>query len=260
MNLENKKIGLALGGGAALGMVHIGVIKALEEYGIKPSSLSGTSVGGLISAFYAFGKSSTEMHEIARKLRWLDITDFTISKLGLFSNKKIDALLKKHLKGARFEDADVPFAVVTTDITNGEKVVIKDGLVSEAIMATTCVPGIFVPVEVGDKMLVDGALAENVPTSPLKEMGAEYIMAVDLSTQRNPKKPKNIVEIMLHTFHYAILKKVNYNNVLPDLTISPDLKDYSFAGLNKCDLLVKTGYQETMDCLQKASIASLNIQ
>lgn len=237
---------MALGGGAALGLAHIGVLRALEEYEVKVSFLSGTSVGGLIAAFYAFGKTPDEMQEVARTLGWLDLTDFTLSKLGLFSNRKIEFLLKKHLKGARFSDANIPFAVVTTDITNGEKVVLKDGLVSEAIMATTCVPGVFVPVEVGGRLLIDGAISENIPVSPLVDLGADYYIAVDLRAEKKPKRPSNVLEVLLHTFHYAIVKNKVVGSVFPDITVAPDLKKFGLTSLNKCDDLVEAGYKETV--------------
>jgi NTE family protein len=179
-----KNIGLALGGGAILGAAHIGVLSALEERKIKITSIAGTSIGAFIAALYAFGLTPEKIEAKVTDLNWLDAAGFSISKYGLLSNEKLGDIMKKTVGDAQLEDAEIPLAVVATDIAAGERFVFKEGNVAESVRASSCIPGIFVPVEVGTRLLVDGGLVENVPISPLKEMGAEPIMGVDLNAKR----------------------------------------------------------------------------
>jgi NTE family protein len=177
---RKKKIGLALGGGAVLGAAHIGVLKAIEEFNIPISYIAGTSIGAIISAFYAFGKNWEEMAILLKGLNWLDISRISLSQFGLLSNKKLGKLITDNLGDVSFDEACIPLAMIATDITSGEKVVLKSGNVAAAVMASSCIPGIFIPVEIDNRLLVDGELVENVPISPLKDMGANFIISVDL--------------------------------------------------------------------------------
>lgn len=158
-----KKIGLALGGGAVLGAAHVGVLRALDEQNIKINYITGTSIGALVAALFAFGKTWKEIELIALELKWLDITSITLSKYALLTNEKLGELLIKHIGNRNIEDSEIPLAFITTDISNGEKIVLNKGPVTTAVMASTCIPGIFKPIEIDGKMLVDGGIAENVP-------------------------------------------------------------------------------------------------
>ncbi len=177
---RKKNIGLAFGGGAVLGAAHIGVLKAIEEFNIPISYIAGTSIGAIISAFYAFGKNWEEMAILLKGLNWLDISRISLSQFGLLSNKKLGKLITDNLGDVTFDEACIPLAMIATDITSGEKVVLKSGNVAAAVMASSCIPGIFIPVEIDNRLLVDGELVENVPVTPLKEMGANFIISVDL--------------------------------------------------------------------------------
>ncbi|MDR8391538.1 patatin-like phospholipase family protein [Aliifodinibius sp. S!AR15-10] len=201
---DDPKVGLALGGGAALGAAHIGVLKALEERNIQITYVSGTSIGAMIGAFYAFGTEIKKIEEIAVNLKWLDVSSLSISKMGLLSNKKLGNLIRKHLGDVNIEDAEKPLAITATDLSSGQKVVFKKGDLATAVMASTCVPGIFIPVESDGKMLVDGVLVENVPIQSLKTMGAEQIIAVDINALRLYKKPDDIIEVVTNALDIAI--------------------------------------------------------
>ena len=145
---KNKKIGLALGGGAVLGAAHIGVLKALKEHDISISYVSGTSIGAFVSAFLAFEKTWEEIEEIAKDLNWLDISGMSLSQFGLLSNKKLGKLIEEYIGDVNFEEAKIPVAMIATDITSGDKVVLDKGNIAQAVMASTCISGIFVPVEI----------------------------------------------------------------------------------------------------------------
>ena len=139
---NNDEIGLALGGGAVLGAVHIGILKALEENNIKVKCISGTSIGSLIAALFAFDNSASDIENIISDQGWLDISGFSFNKLGFLTNDKLGSLISKHTDKKTFTDSKIPLAIVACDIVKGEKVVLTEGNVSKAVMASTCVPGI----------------------------------------------------------------------------------------------------------------------
>lgn len=150
------KVGLALSGGAARGLAHIGVIKAIENEGIPISFVAGTSVGSLIGALFAAGVGWQEMAELARKLKWRDLVSVSLSGLGLARTDKLQKIIDRLLGGKRFEDLAIPFAAVAVDIASGEKVILKTGSVAEAVQASCSIPGIFEPVPLNGHLLVDG--------------------------------------------------------------------------------------------------------
>lgn len=236
------KTGLALGGGAVLGAAHVGVLKALHEHEVKIDCITGTSIGALVGAFYAFGKSIDEIEAIAGELSWLDVTSFTLTKYGLLSNKSLGKLINDHLGDCRMESANIPFAVVATDIATGEKVVINEGPVAEAVMASTCLPGIFKPVRWGERFLVDGGIVENVPVITLRDLGATRTIAVDLNAKQGSSSPKNILEVINNSFHFLIKSTTRMQVRDCDLLIEPDLSKFNMVDTRKTKKLIEQGY------------------
>lgn len=241
--MKNKKIGLALGGGAVLGAAHIGVLKAIEEKNIEISYISGTSIGSVIAALYAFGKNAKEIEQIAIDINWSDFAILDISKYGLLSNKKIADLILKHIGNVDFKESNIPIKVVATDISSGEKVIIDSGDVGKAIMASSSIPGIFVPVKLENTLLVDGGLVENVPISPLKDFGAEYVIAVDLNSAHSLKAPKDIIEVLLNSFSFALNTSTKIQLQDANLIIRPDLSEFNPLSTDQIKELIKTGYE-----------------
>ncbi|MFO7841872.1 MAG: patatin-like phospholipase family protein [Fidelibacterota bacterium] len=248
---KNKKIGLALGGGAVLGAAHIGVLKAIEEFDISIHCIAGTSIGAFVSAFYANGKGWEEIRDIALDLKWLDLSGLSISKLGLLSNDKMGKLVEKHLGKSNIEDANIPLAMIATNIASGEKIVLQKGSTAEAVMASTCIPGIFSPEEINGNMLVDGGIVENVPVSPLKEMGADIIIAVDLNSGHKEKKPENIVEILLRTFDFLIKTSTDLQRGKSQILIAPDLSDFNLVDIGQAPDLIEKGYSQAVSVFKK---------
>jgi NTE family protein len=246
-----KKIGLALGGGAVLGAAHVGTLRALKEFNIEISSIAGTSIGAFVAAFYAFGKQWEEIEKIASELSWIDITGLSLSRYGLLTNEKIGKLVTKHIGDKNIEDAEIPLAMVATDITSGKKVVIKKGSVANAVMASTCIPGIFNPTEINGKMLVDGGVVENVPVNTVKGMGAEYIIGVDLNAKHSYAKPENILEVILNSFHYLMQQSEKLQTEKADLLITPNLSDFNRSNTDQVDKLIKKGYEDSIKMLKK---------
>jgi NTE family protein len=179
-----RKIGLALGSGAARGWAHIGVINALSEVGIRPDCVAGTSIGALVGAAYASGKIRS-LEELARGLDWRKVVSFfdvVFPRSGLIDGRKIADSVREHVEPGNIEDLPLPFRAVSTDLVTSGEVVIKDGDVVEAVRASISVPGMFTPVRRGAMILVDGGLVNPVPVSVARRMGADYVIAVDLTT------------------------------------------------------------------------------
>lgn len=251
-NQSNKKLGLALGGGAALGAAHVGVLKAFAENELKPAFISGTSIGAFVAAHIAFGVSVERMEEISLELDWLDITAFKLSKLGLLSNKKLGEMIIDELGKVNIEEAEIPLCMIATDLCSGKKVELKKGPLYKAVMASSCLPGIFAPVEWDDMLLVDGFLCENVPISPLRDMGAKKVVAVDLTTNREYKRPKDIIDVLSNTFDIGL------NNMIKTqieeektLWIQPKLSAYNKSDTDQTKQLIDEGYGATMEALSK---------
>jgi NTE family protein len=238
---HKPKIGLALSGGAARGLAHIGVIKVLQEEKIKISCVAGASVGSLIGALFADGMQWTEMADIARRLKWKDLAQITLSPMGIAKHTKLKAIIDKLIGGKRFEDLPLPFAAVAVDIGAGEEVILKEGSVAEAVRASSSIPGIFEPTVIGGRYLVDGGLLNNMPSDVARSLGADVVVAVDLNAQLGETHPpKNVLDILFRCFQ-LILKNSRYALAEADLIITPDLTGKSYADLKPLDELIALG-------------------
>lgn len=245
-----NKLGVAFGGGAAYGAAHIGVLKAFQELNINPEFVSGTSIGAFVAAHYAFGTPVDELEGIGMELDWLDITGFKISKMGLLSNEKLGKNIVDQLGKVTIEESKLPLCVISTNICTGKKVVLKEGPLHKAVMASSCLPGVFVPVEWDDMLLVDGVLCENVPVSPLRDLGAEDVIAVDLTTNRKYKCPEDIIDVMMNTFDIGLNNMIQ--GQLDDertVLIQPELSAYNMADTRKAKTLIQEGYNAAMEAL-----------
>ena len=233
-SLEKKSIGLALGGGAARGIAHVGVLKVLERKGILPQMIAGTSMGALVGALYAKDLDADRLEQYAMGWsRWkvAQLLDPALSRTGLIKGKKAEDILDSHLGEVTFSDLKVPFACVATDIETGGEVVIREGLVAKAVRASISIPGIFVPVERDGKFLVDGGLVNPVPVSIVKEMGADFVIAVDASSdpmgrigqQSEEARGLNIFAVLMQVVHIASHLVLRASLEGADLVIEPDV-------------------------------------
>ncbi|MCD6294801.1 MAG: patatin-like phospholipase family protein [Deltaproteobacteria bacterium] len=182
MNLPGK-VGLALGSGSARGWAHIGVIKALTEAGIRVDYIAGTSIGAVVGAVYASGKIET-LENVVRQFDWKQIVSFfdiVFPKSGLIDGNKVADFVRTHVAPGNIEDLGLPFRVISTDLETGSEVVIQEGDVIEAVRASISIPGIFTPVRKDGVILLDGGLVNPVPVSVVREMGADFVIAVDLN-------------------------------------------------------------------------------
>lgn len=254
MNLFNTKIGLALGGGAAKGIAHIGVLSALEEAQVEISYISGTSVGAIVAALYAFKIDTATMGSLARRLSMSKVTTFKLNKTGFFSTDSLRELMLEYLGEVNIEDADIPLAIVATDINSGEEVILRRGPVADAVCASAAVPGIYIPVVIDGRTLVDGGLVENVPVGPLRTMGAGVIIASNLSAVNHYSEPSHVVDVMRNAFEIAVSRHTKAQLKEVDLLISMDLSDFSLRdNSERYDELFAIGYDSTLSQLSKVS-------
>ena len=238
------KIGLALSGGAVYGAAHVGVLRALEEKDIQINAVSGTSIGAFVGAFVAFGLKWRDIQKIVLDINWLDISNLAISRYGFLSNADFGNVIRKHLGDVNFEDAEIPFYAMATDISNGNAVVLSEGKVADAVTASTCIPGIFKPVSLNGRMLVDGGVVENVPISPLKGIDLDRIIAVDLNTNRSERQPSNILEVLLNSFHFLMRAASESYMSGVDILIKPNLSEFNYVDTKQAPELLQRGYAE----------------
>lgn len=209
----DKKVGLALGSGAALGLAHVGVLKALEKAGVPVSLIAGTSAGALIGALYARGNSAAQIEDlILQQIDWKKLPrliDLTLPRTGFIAGRRLMNLIKKVIGGAPdFADLCIPFACIATDIDTGEEVVLKQGSVAEAIRASISIPAIFAVANYGGRRLVDGLLTNPVPVSLARDMGADYVVAVNVLPDRLEAMPGSAGKAAVHNIFNVILQSI----------------------------------------------------
>jgi len=239
---EAPGVGLALGGGFARGLAHIGVLKVLEEEGIPVNFVAGTSVGSVIGAAYCSGISAKELEEIAGLVRFKHFARWTISRYGFASNDRMEQFLHKVLKCRTFEELKVPLAVAATDFTSGEGVVFRSGPLVDAVRASCAYPGMFKPVKVNGRLMVDGLLAHAVPTVPLREMGAKRVIAIYLSAHWvNLNGPRHIFDVIGQCFSIAQSRMCGLWEAAADVILQPDVRGFSYDGFDRAPELIRAG-------------------
>ncbi|MGV1046655.1 patatin-like phospholipase family protein [Limnohabitans sp.] len=195
-------LGLALGGGAARGFAHVGVIQVLEEAGLKPSHVVGTSAGSLVAALYASGKSVPELRKAAETMEEAEITDWMVPLLnrGALRGEALAKYVNTQVGGRNLEQMRIPLGIVATDLRSGEAITFRRGNTGSAVRASSAVPAVFQPVRIGDREYVDGGLVAPVPVRQTREMGANFVIAVDISSDPEGNPAGDTFQILLQTF------------------------------------------------------------
>lgn len=248
-----KKVGLALGGGGAKGLAHIGVIKALERAGIEISFIAGTSMGALVGGWYAATKDIEKLERLFLKVKEKDV--FHVSKImrrkdgELFKNKSVTEPIEEFIKHRKVEDCMIPFAAVATDAKTGEEAVLKKGNLYEAIKASTALPVIFPAVEIEDRILMDGGFSNPVPADVTRAMGAECVIAVDVSSRwmnleeasLNPMHIYSVIPEALSIIEYQIAR-----HVLEDanVVLRPPVLSFGWLDFPDAEEIVRYGWNE----------------
>lgn len=235
-------VGLALGGGFARGIAHIGVLKVLEEEGIPVRVIAGTSVGALIGACYCSGLTLDEMQEVAHNTRFTSFARWTLSRCGFASNDRMIAYLTRTLKCKTFEELRIPLGVTATDFNSGEAVVFHSGSVIDPVRASCAYPGMFLPVEIRGRYFVDGMLSHPVPSRPVREMGADRVIAVHLKGTWSQKgAPRHLLEVIGQSFAIAQDTMSSIWRRDADVVIEPDVAGYAYDDFKRADDLIRVG-------------------
>ncbi len=235
-------IGVALGGGFARGIAHIGVLKVLEEEGIPVRAITGTSVGALIGACYCSGLSIPEMEEVAHVSRFTTFARWTVSRYGFASSDRMVSFLKRTLKVKTFEEMRIPLGVTATDFNTGEGVVFHSGSIVDPVRASCSYPGMFLPVEIRGRYFVDGMLSHPVPTRPLREMGANRVLAVHLKgTWANGGAPRHLFDVIGQSFAIAQDAMAGVWREAADLVIEPNVAGFGYDDFKRADELIHAG-------------------
>jgi NTE family protein len=239
---------LALGGGFARGFAHIGVLKVLVENRIPIDSLAGTSIGSLVAAAYASGCSVQEMAAAARTIRWSKFARWTLSRLGFATNERLEGLLLKTLHCRTFEQLKLPLAVVAADVTTGEAVIFREGDLVMPLRASCAFPGLFVPIEYGGRLLVDGAVVSSVPVSALSGL-ADVVVAVHIQGRSLRQRPASLFEIVGESFR--ITQNLNQSSwrERSHLSIGVDLVDFRWDDFGRVDELIAAGEEAARKAL-----------
>jgi len=233
------RIGLALGGGAARGFAHIGVIKALEAQGIVPDIVVGTSAGSVVGALYAAGNNGFKLNRMALEMDEAAISDWAVplfaKSSGVLKGEAIQRYINRAVRNAPIEKFPISFGAVATDLQNGKPILFQRGNAGMAVRASSSVPGVFQPVKIGDKSYVDGGLVAPVPVRYAREMGADFVIAVNISADPDAQPSTSSLDVVLQTF--AIMgQTINRLEMKDaDIVITPSLgamKGSDFSGRN----------------------------
>lgn len=246
---QKAKLGVALGGGAVRGAAHLGVLQALDETQLPPAVLSGTSIGAFVAALYAFGQKPADILALIRELEFFDIARIRLHKLGLMSHQQMGDLITQAIGDRDFSESPIPLAVMATDLISGKPVVLNQGSVTQAVLASTCVPGLFAPVEHEGRLLVDGGLVENVPVSQLAPMGADVVVGVNLNAAPEYGRPKDLVGVLFNATDIAIDTTTRIQMQATDVAINLSLSEYERTEPDHIPELYEVGYKAGQQAL-----------
>lgn len=255
------KVGLALGSGAARGLAHLGVLQVLQEEKIPIDLIAGTSAGAVVGSLHAVGSDLYLLANMVSELDWNDLTGWTLQRRGLVSSEKIYTLLKVLTRDLDFADLKIPLAVVATDLRKGEEVVLDSGPVADAVRASMSIPGVFVPVERDERLLVDGALVNRVPADLCRHMGADVVIAVDVGFAPLRTNIRNLPDVIVQTIDIVSRQASSRQTIDADVLITPDLGNVTLTQLNRSAEVIEKGRQAAMESMEmiRYALASYHV-
>ncbi|HEX7723078.1 MAG TPA: patatin-like phospholipase family protein [Pyrinomonadaceae bacterium] len=252
---DRLRVGLALSGGAARGIAHVGVLRALVENGIPIDAISGASAGSLIGGCFAAGLSIERLEKMAATFRWRHTARLSFSRLGLQSNARMETFLRANLPVTRFEDLKIPFAAMVTDLRKGSLIVFRDkGDLPFAIRASCAIPFVYAPVKDRDgRLLIDGGIVQNLPISQTRDLGADIVIAVDVNFDgvKFFDRPRTALGVLAYTFIAVERIVSNQQRQDADLLIVPKVGHIRWDQTRRADELVKAGYEAGLESIDE---------
>ncbi len=260
--LPPVKIGVALGGGAAKGFAHIGVIKMLEANGLEPVVVSGTSAGSVVGALYASGMDAFEMQQKAVALDEASIRDLRLFSGGLIQGQKLQDYVNTQVKNLPAERLKKPFAAVATQLETGDRAVFVRGNVGQAVRASSSIPGVFEPVTIGGKTYVDGGVVSPVPVDAARQLGAEFVIAVDISSKASGQRPSGMLGAVNQSITIMGQKLGAQELSRADIVIRPQVLDIGAADFEQRGRAILEGEKAAMAAMPqiRARLAQLQQQ
>ncbi|KAF1025411.1 MAG: putative NTE family protein [Acinetobacter bereziniae] len=214
-------IAIALGGGGAKGFAHIGVLKVLESHGIKPKIVTGTSAGSFVGSIYASGKTPYQMQQIAQQLKESDLRDLTLNSQGIVLGQKLQDYVNRNVANKPIEQFPIRFAAVATRLDNGKKAEFIKGNAGQAVRASCSIPNVFVPATIGNAKYVDGGLVSPIPVQTARDMGADIVIAVDISARPSGSQPMNMWGLLDQTINIMGQQSINNELAQANIVIQP---------------------------------------
>lgn len=254
-NAPRPKVGLALGGGFARGIAHIGVLRVFEENQIPIDFIAGTSVGALVAATYASGTSLHDMEIQGKETKFRDFGRWTLSRLGMATNSRLEDFLHKFTSATHFSEMKIPLCIVASDLLAGRSVYFTDGEIGPPLRASCAYPGLFLPVEYRGHFLVDGFLTEAAPAQAVREMGAEFVVSVYLDPGLIEERPRNTIEVISRSFTIIQNHVVQPWRAATDVLIEPNVDNVLWYEFEKTPQLVASGAAATRAVLPKIEAA-----
>lgn len=241
--MKKYKVGIVLGGGGSRGFAHLGVLKALNEKGVFPEIVSGTSAGAIIGAFYCAGYSPDDIFKILKTKTFSDLSKMHIPTDGLFSLENLRYILEKNIKQTKFEDLKLPFYACVSNLNSGKAEYINKGLLHIIVQASASIPVIFSPVKIDDKIYVDGGLTDNLPVRPLVRQ-CENIIGVNIFPNEEMKKIDNLFQVATRTFQISLDNNIKYNRSKCSVYIEPkNISKYHMLEAKHQEEIFNIGYQ-----------------
>lgn len=251
------RIGLALGGGAARGFAHVGVIQVLEEAGIRPVLVSGTSAGSLVAAIYASGKSGKQLQQVAETMEEATFADWTLPLFnrGMLRGDALARYVNTQVGSRLIEDLPMPLGIVATDLNSGQSMLFQRGDTGTAVRASSSVPAVFQPVRISGRDYVDGGLVSPVPVRAARQMGAELVIAVDISSAPENNQAGGTLDVLLQTFS-IMSKSINYFELKEaDVVVRPALAGISSADFGARKRSIEAGRQAMLQLMPQLRLA-----
>jgi len=253
------KIALALGGGAARGFAHVGVIKALEAQGIVPDIIVGTSAGSVVAALYAGGANGFELQKLALSMEDGSVSDWVLPDRGFIRGEALQNFVNKALVNRPMNALPRKLAVVATELQTGEMTVLRSGDVGLAVRASSSVPGVFQPVRIGGREFVDGGLVSPVPAKVARDMGADLVIAVDISSKPKNAKVSSMIDVLLQTFTIMSTTVAQYQLGQADVVIRPDVGSIGGTDFQSKHLAILEGEKAAAEKMEQIRAALAKI-
>lgn len=242
--MKRLPVGLALSGGTAKAVTHVGILKALLEAEIPIDMIAGTSGGSIVAAFHAYGMPVSQIEDLANKLNWRKLASIKLTRLGFISSRRIEEFVRDYINDVTFAQLKIPCRVIATDLLTGEKCVFKSGEVATAVRASCSIPQIYLPVEIRGGYYVDGGLSEYLPIETIKEEGNYFAIGAHLGHSRDKyERPRHILQLVMQITGLMARKNYLISSQKADFLIHPDIDGYSAYDFDSSDQLIDVGYR-----------------